>query len=250
MKEILLIIIITGLAGCNQSPTELKPDKTPSETEAILSNSSVFGNTKRDTIRRNTDDEVSEVHKVKVLEILPTVKYLYLRVVELGDEYWIATLKADVIEGEYYYITGGLLKTNFESKEHNRIFDKMLLIENIVPENHSQQTTDILESDAIVNNNRSESSIKLSEIINNPQKYVGQRVQIEGTCIKVNENIMGLNWIHINDGTNANTDFIATTTETIPLGTYIILKGVVAVDKDLGSGYFYPILLEGCEQIK
>ena len=176
MKEILLIIIITGLAGCNQSPTELKPDKTPSETEAILSNSSVFGNTKRDTIRRNTDDEVSEVHKVKVLEILPTVKYLYLRVVELGDEYWIATLKADVIEGEYYYITGGLLKTNFESKEHNRIFDKMLLIENIVPENHSQQTTDILESDAIVNNNRSESSIKLSEIINNSKTMINTEV--------------------------------------------------------------------------
>jgi len=35
-----------------------------------------------------------------------------------------------------YYFTGGLIKKNFESKEHNRVFDELLLVDNFVPENH------------------------------------------------------------------------------------------------------------------
>lgn len=59
----------------------------------------------------------NEFHTVVVNEVLPTSKYVYLNVNEGEEKYWIATSSMEVKVGGTYYYKGGLLKTNFESKE-------------------------------------------------------------------------------------------------------------------------------------
>ncbi len=77
-----------------------------------------------------------ELHTVVALEALPTSKYVYVRVKEGEEEFWVAAMKQDVAIGRSYFYRGGLLKTDFHSTEYKRTFDKVYLISQLVPSDH------------------------------------------------------------------------------------------------------------------
>ncbi len=195
-----------------------------------------------------------DVHTVVIEEVLPTSKYVYLYVKEgEGESFWIATTKQEVEVGKTYYYKGGLLKTNFESKEYNRIFDKMYLVSRVVPVDHggaeSVQVNTAPKASAKKNTSAPrkvdrEGSIKIAELVNNPEKYDGQIVQISGECVKVNPNIMDRNWLHMKDGSKDDYDLVITSDKAIPEGHVVTMKGRVVLNKDFGAGYRYDILIE------
>jgi hypothetical protein len=203
-----------------------------------------------------------EVHTVVVNEVLPTEKYVYLNVNEGNETFWIATLKKEVRKGESYFYKNGLLKTNFESKEYKRTFDKIYLVTNIVPANHgsAEMANDMMNNPKSMDNpsannspNRNivqPGSIRIADIIDNPSKYEGQSVQISGQCTKLNANIMGRNWIHLNDGSNNGKDLIITSQAMVSEGETVTMKGVVNLNRDFGAGYKYEIIIEEGELIK
>ena len=53
-----------------------------------------------------------------------------------------------------------------------------------------------------------------------------------------------MNWIHLKDGSQDDYDLVITTKEITQKGTTITIRAIVALNKDFGSGYMYPILLE------
>ena len=59
---------------------------------------------------------------------------------------------------------------------------------------------------------------------------------------------MGKNWIHIQDGTGdpqKNThDLVVTTDGMAEKGEVVTIEGVVAANKDFGSGYKYEVIIE------
>jgi hypothetical protein len=75
-----------------------------------------------------------------------------------------------------------------------------------------------------------------------------QKVTVKGKVVKVNTNIMGRNWIHIQDGTGdlaTNTyDLVVTSADNAEIGAIISIEGTVAADKDFGSGYRYNVIVE------
>ena len=73
-----------------------------------------------------------------------------------------------------------------------------------------------------------------------------QTVGLRARVIKVNENIMGKNWITLQDGTGTapNDKLLATSLESVAPGETVTVRGVVRNDVDLGSGYRYNVLLE------
>ncbi len=249
-KYTFFLFISVSIAGCNTNSTELQPDKT----DEILNKSSVFSDEKEKPAAVLT--EASGVHKIEVVEILPTEKYLYLKVTELGSEYWIATLKqAGIEKGGTYFFTGGLLKKNFESKEYNRVFDEIYLVDNFVTEAHGlgmeNQTIELEQTSGTTETEkRTDGTVSIAELVKSPNLYAGKKVKIRGNCAKVNNNIMGTNWVHINDGSNNGYDFLATTSANILVGDEVILEGTLAVDKNFGAGYLYPVILENCELLK
>src|SRR3569623_324897 len=77
-------------------------------------------------------------------------------------------------------------------------------------------------------------------------KLGGHEVQVRGKVVKVTNGVMNSNILHIQDGTvkqGAN-DFTVTSHETENIGDEVVITGKVAVDKDFGAGYTYPILIE------
>ena len=73
---------------------------------------------------------------------------------------------------------------------------------------------------------------------------------MHGVVVKYNPGILGRNWIHLQDGTgeaaDGSNDITVTTAEDVivAMGDLVIATGTAVLDKNLGEGYAYPIVIE------
>lgn len=237
-------------SACSSGPKTLDPigDQQASETGIFE-----IEPAKTQEPSSSTSDEI---HTVRVIETLETQKYSYLKVEEGGTSFWVATLKGDFTIGDSYHFTGGLLKKNFKSVEHNRVFDELYLVSNIVPLNHGSDG----QSSALSNDDDSEESaeaaivvegsLTIAQIVEKAESLNGQTVQISGKVVKVNPNIMNRNWIHLKDGSKDDFDLVITTEESVQVGVVATYKATVTTNKDFGAGYSYKLILEQGELVK
>lgn len=76
----------------------------------------------------------------------------------------------------------------------------------------------------------------------------GKTVSAQGKVVKVNNGIMGRNFLHVQDGSgkaaDGNNDLIVTSTQTAAVGDQVTISGVVVLNRDFGAGYSYPLLIE------
>lgn len=86
------------------------------------------------------------------------------------------------------------------------------------------------------------------------QALAGKSVTVKGKVVKYNGGILGVNWIHLQDGTgnakDGTNDLTVTSTDEAKLGTEITVTGVVTINKDLGSGYNYPVIIEKAKIVR
>lgn len=199
-----------------------------------------------------------EIHIVTALETMMTERYVYVRVQQEDEEYWVATAKKEIEIGKPYFFNKGLLQTNFKSKEFDRVFDTLYLVSNMVPANHGGTANNMEKSD----DSESEPPIRLdkiiqvdgstpiADIVDNPEKYKNKKVQISGKCVKGNYNIMGRNWIHLKDGTRDDFDLVITTDENVTVGQTVTMTGTVHLNVDFGAGYAYNLIIEKGKVLK
>lgn len=74
----------------------------------------------------------------------------------------------------------------------------------------------------------------------------GQTIKASGKVVKVNNGIMGRNFVHVQDGTGdaSTNNLIVTSKQTAQVGDQVTVSGVVVLNRDFGSGYMYPLLIE------
>lgn len=86
----------------------------------------------------------------------------------------------------------------------------------------------------------------VAEVHQNKAALAGQTIEAQGKVIKANNGILGYNFVHIQDGTAAGADdkLIVRSKQTAEVGSEVKVSGTVVVDKDFGSGYMYPLLIE------
>jgi hypothetical protein len=94
-----------------------------------------------------------------------------------------------------------------------------------------------------------ENSYTVAEVFSKAVELNGKTVIVRGKVMKVSPRIMGRNWVHIQDGTgspDANTHDLVITTSLEPAADWdiITMEGVLAANKDFGSGYSYAVLIE------
>ena len=77
-------------------------------------------------------------------------------------------------------------------------------------------------------------------------KLKGKEVSFKGKVVKVNNNIMKKNFLHIQDGTGkeGTNDVTVTSAQTANEGDMVTVVGKVMLDRDFGSGYTYPLIIE------
>ncbi len=74
----------------------------------------------------------------------------------------------------------------------------------------------------------------------------GKQVAFKGKVVKVNNNIMKKNFLHVQDGTGkeGTNNIIVTSAQTAKEGDMVSIVGKVTLDRDFGSGYLYPLIVE------
>ena len=87
--------------------------------------------------------------------------------------------------------------------------------------------------------------ISIGELFAKRDSYKGKVVRIRGQVTKVNKEIMGMNWIHLHDGTGeaGTNDLLVTTQELAVIGDVVIFEGTIVLNKDFGAGYSYEVLM-------
>ena len=81
----------------------------------------------------------------------------------------------------------------------------------------------------------------------NKATLAGKTISAQGKVVKVNNGIMGRNFVHVQDGTGdaaATNNLIVTSKQTAAVGDQVTISGVVVVNRDFGAGYSYPLLIE------
>jgi hypothetical protein len=91
-----------------------------------------------------------------------------------------------------------------------------------------------------------EGCITISDLLSNKQSFSGKVIKVKGKVTKFNPEIMGKNWVHIQDGSEfqGGFDLTITTDKRVSVGETLTFEGKIVLDKDFGYGYFYSVLME------
>ncbi|UCE93804.1 MAG: SH3-like domain-containing protein [Flavobacteriaceae bacterium] len=195
-------------------------------------------------------------NEVLIKEIQQTSGYTYLLVTDSGQEYWLAVSKIDVNVGDKLYFTQAMEMSNFESKELDRVFESIFFVDQISKEPiDAEAKKEEAISKRKIEIQRMVDSIKISpaeggqsigELYANSQDYNKKKVLVRGQVVKVNKDIMDRNWVHLMDGTTGEkrSDLTFTTQEMVQVGDTVVFEGVLAIDREFGAGYVYPVIVE------
>ena len=93
---------------------------------------------------------------------------------------------------------------------------------------------------------RAENGQTVAEVITGKTKFAGKSVAIRARVVKYNAQILGKNWLHIRDGSGGpgTNDLTITTSATVKVGDLVLVTGKLGTDRDFGSGYKYPLIIE------
>lgn len=189
-------------------------------------------------------------------EVLQTSSYTYIHANEKGKQYWLAVTSTPAEKGKTYYFSQWMEMTDFHSKELNRDFDQILFVGDLatypIPAKSAMTTQPIPQQAKTPNTKQDvhveavEGGVRLQELLEDPNKFSGEKVKIRGLVTKFNSGIMGKNWVHIQDGTSFGEafDLTITTNEMLTVGDVAVFEGLITLNKDLGSGYFFNVLME------
>ena len=86
----------------------------------------------------------------------------------------------------------------------------------------------------------------VEQVFTQQAELSGKHIHISGKVVKVNNGIMGKNFIHIQDGSGAEgtNDIIVTSQQTANVGDKVEVDALVTTNRDFGMGYSYAVILE------
>ncbi|MBL4745079.1 MAG: hypothetical protein JKY08_01800 [Flavobacteriaceae bacterium] len=237
MRFLSLILSVVLLVSCNtQNKQEYKAVDSPKTTHATM-------------------------HKVMVKEVLQTSSYSYLLVNENNTDFWIATSSTSTKIGSEIYYNNATKMVNFNSKELNRVFETLYLVDAISDKPITNSPVKQAENPHEIKKTTKKGGTKLKQdvqieaidggitiatLYKNKATLAGKKILIKGKVIKVNNNIIDRNWIHIQDGTQFETTYSLTLTskEVVTVGDIVTFEGIVTLDKNFGGGYSYDLIIE------
>jgi hypothetical protein len=187
--------------------------------------------------------------------------YTYVRVKGDNGDVWAAAPEFPVKVGDRVRVSLEMPMANFHSASLNRDFPVLYFVTKISPADASDTAAAPpppamhgapAGSAATVTTPMPAppGGITIASLWADRKALAGKPVTIHGVVVKYNGGILGANWIHLQDGTgktaDGSHDVTVTTTDDVSLkpGDTILVTGTVALDKDIGAGYAYPVIVE------
>ncbi len=114
------------------------------------------------------------------------------------------------------------------------------------PINTNQVSDSSASSAKIEKVQKAKNGITVEEVFLKKTNLKDKSVVLRGKVVKYNSGIMGKNWLHLRDGTGneGSNDLVVTTSKEVKVNDTVIVNGKMQYDRDIGSGYFFPAIIE------
>ncbi|MEI6668580.1 MAG: OB-fold nucleic acid binding domain-containing protein [Acidobacteriota bacterium] len=217
-----------------------------------------------------------------VLETMNAANYTYVRVKAPNGELWAATAQFKVAVGDRVVVPLETPMSNFHSQSLKRDFPLIYFVARIGREGESVAPATPAATDAppmmsahatpagpqptaatpspngphaanpaqpVTGVTPAPGGATVADIWAKRKTLGGQTVTVRGKVVKFNGGILGVNWIHLQDGTGSakdgTHDITVTSTENAKMGDVVTVTGKVTLNKDFGAGYSYAVIIEG-----
>lgn len=268
------LVLIVALSACGNDRSETEPS-APAGPQSRIPTQTLSAHQ-----RVTPGGKVLETHDASI--------YTYVLLDNgAGNKIWAAVPKTQLKIGEEITLQGGSVMNDFNSKTLNRTFKSIIFATAVIRGSgdktgqtrggapggipdaaQSKMGTQDLTSKLSGGSTRSivpftnvrvekstaKNGYTVGELFTKSNNLNKQKVTVKGQVVKISPNIMGKNWIHIQDGTgdpNKNThDLVVTSSVMVEKGSVVSLEGVLATDKDLGFGYRYDVMVEDAVIVK
>lgn len=200
-----------------------------------------------------------------VVETMNAAGYTYVQVDTGSEKFWAAAPEFKVTVGESVAVPEGMPMPNYHSKTLDRDFDLVYFVPAVMvggageaggmmsaapggelPSGHPAIDAPKAEDIDMTGIVKAKGGSSIEEVFTNKTELVGKEVTIRGKVVKFSPEIMGKNWIHLQDGTGAEgtNDLTITTSAMAKVGDTVVVTGILSADKDFGHGYQYERIIE------
>jgi hypothetical protein len=217
----------------------------------------------------------------KVTEKIDAAQYSYLKLQTAEGETWTAVPKTDKGVGAEVVVVNAVLMQNFKSNSMGRTWDRIAFgtLDDGAPSGGQAPAATDSAQGMFAQAASSQGSVAppqaatpqhptpsaaadvgkirvakasgkggrtVAEIWSKRASLKDQKVAVRGKVVKATNGVMGRNWLHLRDGTGegASADLTIASDETAAVGDTVLVTGVVHLDKDLGAGYHYDVIVE------
>ncbi len=278
IKQNILVCAIAALsvAGCNDAK-RTEPD--PGRVDAAKSDAPEGTGQSADTPADPASlDGVSDPLRGTVKETMDSGGYTYVLLDTAQGEVWAAARRFAVVVGAEVEIAGLATMRNFRSPSLGREFEEIQFVDTarvigddpLTSTSQSQNPAPVLPAghpplggDATAHSDVRQSGgsaaaeieplqggVTVAELFERKSDLSGTTVRFRGRVVKANQGILGLNWMHIRDGTGdpGGNDITVTSKEGFAaVGSIVTVEGTLALNRDFGAGYVYGVIVEDAE---
>lgn len=205
----------------------------------------------------------STVLSGKVLETMDAAGYTYVLIDNGSKQSWVAGPSTQVAVGdEVMAAEGGVPMVNYHSKTLDRDFDVVYFVSSILnasapaalsgaPAQPSMPAAVAPVEVDLSGITAADGGQTVGGVFAKKDELAGKAVTLRGKVVKFSPQIMGKNWLHIQDGTGdagaATNDLTVTTAATAQVGDTVMVTGNLTLDKDFGYGYKYNVIVEDAQ---
>ncbi|NOX17984.1 MAG: hypothetical protein GXO87_06860 [Chlorobi bacterium] len=254
---LLFFALFISVTACSENAKEKSAPNNAASADSVLS--------------------TNGIHKAEIIKFVDVPEYTYIFVKSADKEFWLAVTTTKVQKGESIYFTKPLEMRDFHSSTLDTTFQSILFVSSIA------HTADALTQakngknagmtgmvsphgkmegggqgsqkgnkspDVKVEKNAGETTV--AEIFEKSEDLSGKEITLKGKITKFLPDIMGKNWLHIQDGTNfqGTGDLVATTKESFNVGDVVTIKAKLETNIDYGYGYKYNVILQDAVKVK
>ncbi len=257
MKQLMTLLCIatfsiTMLAGCGEEPPA--PQAQAAKPSAQMAPAT---------------PQTAPGKSGKVLETMDASGYTYVQVDTGSETIWAAAPQFAVKVGDEVVVPEGMPMPNFISKSLDRTFDMVYFVPSVLvggaeslaaqmPADHpsmmdgsaTKGSTTVETTDVDLSGiTPAAGGQTVGDVYAKKAELSGKPVKVRGKVVKFSPQIMGKNWVHIQDGTGeaGNNDLTVTTSATANIGDTVVISGALSLDKDFGYGYAYGVIVEDAE---
>ena len=189
----------------------------------------------------------------KVVETMDANNYTYVLIDDGEKKHWAAGPKSTLNKGDMIGIDSQMPFTNFESKGLGKTFETIYFVNRFISDKpvqnapvgnpHAGLNKEAASSISMKGIKKAKGGKTVAEVFAEKQTLAGKSVRVRGKVVKYTEQVMGKNWLHIQDS-SSDKRLVVTTGQEAKKGDLVVINGVTAVDQDLGYGYVYEVIIE------